>query len=358
MVYSSLKKKEFFEMGVHINKDSTAEAIAKVLCQNDLSPRESQRAIELTLDLIRQAELDLRQALSERLSLEANIPAEIIIFLANDDIAVADSVLRNSPILTENDLIYIIAGKDEAYWRVIAERTNISPKVADKLIGTGDVTTMLSLLINPDVIFSKDSLKKIIHVSVVEERLQQHILHRPEMDAGLAIDLYMCAGLALKEKIANRFPMEAAAIEESLDNLLVEFARTAAGLHEPTKEMIALARRFQDREEISSDLLIRALRRGQTGFFVALFALKVGLPVQAALRLVLKESGHPFALACRSIGLTKAEFASLFMLASAMRGQRTTTADVLANTIAYYEALKEIDVQRVLSSWVRNPSLI
>lgn len=345
-------------MSIWGKHESTAEAIAQVLCKEHLTTNEAQRATELTMDLIRQAEVDLRQALAERLALETKVPVEIIIFLANDEIAVAESVLCKSPVLSEHDLSYIIAGKDGPYWRAIARRTSISTAIADKLVNTGDTSTMRSLLDNKDVVLSKGSMKKIIGASVVDESLQAPIMQRPEMDATLATTLYTCVGHALKSEIARRFPLEAEAIEEALEDLVAEFSRSAAGLHEPTPEMAALSSRFHERNGITADLMIRTLRRGQVGFFVSLFSARTGLKAQDALRLMRKDSGHAFALACRAIGISKAEFASLFMLAGDVRGQRVTSPEILAKTLTYYEALREFDVQRVMTSWIRNPSLI
>jgi hypothetical protein len=55
----------------------------------DLSPSEQQLAADILLSLLRQAEIDLRESLAERLCVMHDVPEEVILHLAHDVITVA-----------------------------------------------------------------------------------------------------------------------------------------------------------------------------------------------------------------------------------------------------------------------------
>src|SRR5262245_34641947 len=81
------------------------------LLDMDLSPRESELIADVLIALMRQAEKDLRLALAERLSVSDKAPLRLILQISNDDIDIAAPVLRNSNVLGDLDLIYIIKSK-------------------------------------------------------------------------------------------------------------------------------------------------------------------------------------------------------------------------------------------------------
>ncbi|MFH1158235.1 MAG: DUF2336 domain-containing protein [Pseudomonadota bacterium] len=342
-----------------IGRFRLANAVAQFFDEKKLSKAEQSLASEIMLNLIRQAELDLREALAERLSVLDNVPSEVIVYLANDAISVARPVLQHSPVLSDVDLIYIIASKGEDHWESIAKRGQMGPVVADRLIDTGNPRTILSLIDNQRVVLQKNCLKKLIKVSLKSEELQAPLLRRPEIDGDLAVGIYTCASQYLRKEIAGRFKLPTSVIESSLESLLEELNQEAKGSRQVTPEMAALAGRFGERDEISPDLMIKTLRRGQISFFIALFATKIGFTPEAVLKLIQKEGGKPFAMACRSVGMMKSEFASIFLLSRGIStGDKIVDQRALAMALKYYDAIKEFDVQRIMKAWAKNPEMI
>lgn len=336
-----------------------AKAVSEFFDEKDLNETEQSLASEILLNLIRQAEIDLREALAERLSVQANIPPEVMVYLANDHITVAKSVLMHSPVLNDVDLVYIISSKGEEHSRAIAQRDGVSPMVADRLIDTGDVDTMLNLIDNQRVHLQKASMRKLAKASLRSEELQAPLLRRPEVDTDIAIDLYMIVSQALRKEIGARFVIPPHVIEHSIENLIHELSNEAKGLREATPDMIALAKRFAERKDITADLMIRTLRRGQVGFFVALFAERTELPPDMIIKLIQKDGGKPFVVACRYIGMMKSEFASIFLLSRGIRtGDKIVDQRELAMALKNFDAIRDFDVQRIMASWVKSPELI
>jgi uncharacterized protein (DUF2336 family) len=333
-----------------------AEAVSQFFDAQDLSEADLAHATNVVLNLIRQAELDLREALSEKLAAQETVPSEVITFLANDVISVAKPVLLHSPLLNDLDLTLLITTKNQDYWKSIAERAQLSPTVADRLIDTEDAGTVLKLVDNQSVTLKKSSVKKMVRLSFKSEKLQEPLLHRKEIDSELATDLYMCVSSMLRDQIVERFHIPPATVEASLETLVRELSLEAKGLQWVTPEMKMLAQRFNERGEISPDMMIKTLRRKQLSFFVALFSEKTGLATEDVVRMVKKEGGRHFAIACRSIRMMKTEFAAIFLLCHGIKtdGQIVDQRE-LAAALEYYDTVKDYDIQHTMKNWIKKP---
>ncbi len=345
------------------NSDAGRQKLAKAVSQffddRQLNENEQSLASEILLNLIRQAELDLREALAERLSVQTNIPPEVMVYLANDHITVARNVLMHSPLLNDVDLVYVISSKGEEHSRLVAQRDRISPLVADRLIDTGDVQTMLNLVDNQRVHLQKASMKKLAKAALRSEELQAPLLRRPEVDTDIAIDLYMVVSNALRKEIAEKFVIPPQVLEQSLEDLIHELSNEAKGMRETSQDMVLLARRFEERKDISADLMIRTLRRGQVGFFLALFAERTSMTPDQVIRMIQKDGGKPFVVACRHIGMMKSEFASIFLLSRGIRtGDKIVDQRELAMALKNFDAIRDFDVTRIMKTWLNNPDLI
>ncbi len=336
-----------------------ANAVSGFFENDELNEMEHRLVVEIMMQLIRQAELDLREALAERLAVLSNVPPEVVIFLANDEISVARPILRQSTVLNDVDLVCIISSKSAEYWRSIAQRQQISPVVVGRLIDTGDAGTAVNIVENPNVMLPKNSMKRLVKTAVTYEKLQESLLRRPEVDSDLAADLYGCVSQKLRYEISQRFKIPAESIELALDNLVEELCRESRGSVHVTHAMTALAQRYQERGELSPNQMIKTLRRGQISFFIALLGVKLELPPDAALHIVRKEGGKPFAIACRSIGMMKTEFASIYLLSRPARTEDKVVDQLeMAQALKYFDTVRDADVMRIRKEWARNPDAV
>ena len=106
-------------------------------------------------------------------------------------------------------------------------------------------------------------------------------------------------------------------------------------------------------------MMIKTLRRGQVGFFLALFSEKIGIEPEYVIKLIQKDGGKPFVVACRYVGLMKSEFASLFLLSRGVRtGDKIVDQRELAMALKHFDSVKDFDVQRIMKTWLKSPELI
>lgn len=323
-----------------------ADAVSQFFDAHHLSENERTMAGEVVLNLIRQAERDLRQALATRLAVQEGVPSDVISFLANDAIEVARPVLQQSRALGDSELTLIISNKSADYWQAIADRQGLSPMVADRLIDTNDAGTVLHLIDNQNVVLPRNSVRKAVRVAIRAEELQAPLLQRPELDAGLAAELYTCVSRGLQEKILHKFNIPPADLEAAMDRLVRELSMEAKGLHWVTPEMTALAKRFRERGELTSQTLIKTLSRGQMSFFAALFAERTEQDPENVVKMLKREGTRPFALACRATGIAKDDFAAMLGLIRGKGADPDIVRKELSAEIAYYDALQGVGSRR------------
>ena len=337
-----------------------ATAVSDFFKEHKLNEREQGIASDIMLNLLKQAELDLRQALADRLAVQDDVPRDLMVYLANDDeISVAGKVLMHSPVLTEGHLLEIIENKGSTHWQAVAQRPAVSARVSARLVDTKDVATILSLIDNERADLGDTSVKKIVRIALKSEELQAPLLRRPEVDTDTAVSLYMIVSQELRRQIIERFPVGQQYIDRAFEVLVQELSQEARDQGGVSPEMAVLAKRFMDRNEVTPDLMIRTLRRGQKGFFVALFAQRIGFTPDTVMRMVQNKGGKSFIVACRHLNMMKSEFASIFLLSRGLRsGDKIVDQHELAMALKKYDSLKAQDVTRIMVSWKKNPAMI
>lgn len=328
--------------------------------ERELKDHEKELASGILLSLLKQAERDLREALAERLAVNEHVPHDLIVFLANDEISVAKQVLLQSPVLIESDLLSIIKSKGADHWQAIAGREiPLSEAVSEGLAASGDIQTLLNLVDNHRARMGRSTIKKIIQMSIRSEKLQAPLLRRPEVDAELATDLYLCVSQVLRRTITDKFNVSPALIEKALESLVSELSAASSGVYHVTGEMNTLAAKFMERNEITIDLMLKTLRRGQYAFFNALFSQRLEMDPEIVSKIILKDGGQALAVACREIGVMKPEFATIFLLSRGIRkGDKIVDQRELALALKNFDGIKTKDASLILRSWKKNPEMI
>lgn len=299
-----------------------AELTAAVteLLNMELSERESELIADVLISLIRQAETDLKQAMAERLSVIDNVPLRLALQMANDEIAVAGPMLRNSNVLGDLDLIYIVKSKSADYWRAIAERKKLSDKVMNILAETQDFETALTLTKNNNITLSEHTLGILSSIAQGSDVLAQPLLRRDEVDAELARALYQYVGDELKRFITQTFPLGSEETKDIIDETVEELkSATQQRPFYPSSETIKTALGYQHKGHLDVGLMLSALQRAQIDVFVAQFAAFCGLTPETTLDILSQKNGQGLAIACRAVDIDKTDFVSMFLLTNRVR---------------------------------------
>lgn len=317
-------------------------AVTELLCM-DASPREAELVADILIELMRQAEIDLRQALSEKLSTLDNVPLRLILQIANDEIVVAHPVLKYSPVLSDLDLIYIIKSKTPEYWRSIAQRRELSSMVVNSLANTRDEETCINLSRNETALLTEKAAQTLYEMAHDVQDLAQSLSGRNDVPESLKGDILRLVGRKMKETGLAEDAVVQKEIEETVEEL------SGQNILSPTPSMIGAAKQLQTQNNLTIDSMISLLRRGQFPSFIAQFAEYTELDHKLISQIMAQKSGQGLALACKAADIQKYDFVSIFLLTHKIRST-TQMADVseLGRAVEYFNRVDKDTAIKIL----------
>ncbi|NWH08767.1 MAG: DUF2336 domain-containing protein [Alphaproteobacteria bacterium] len=202
--------------------ETRAEIVGRVassFVHRAFSEKESQIALEILRAMAGDAEILVRETLALQVRASADIPKDLATTIARDVDRVASPFLQATPVLTDADLIAIIRGSSPAKQAAIANRPLIGEELSDAIIATRNVNAVSVLAANEGARLTERQLTTMIDhygrveavntplaqratlpvgiaerlVTLVSERLKEHILTHHALSADLATDLMLSA---------------------------------------------------------------------------------------------------------------------------------------------------------------------
>jgi uncharacterized protein (DUF2336 family) len=317
--------------------------------RTELSVREAELVTDVLIGLMRQAERDLRHALSEALAGNDKVPLRLVLHMANDEIFVAEPILKNSPVLNDLDLIYIIKSQGPEYWRAIAHRKVMSDKVIDLLADTEDTGTIKNLAENKNIRLSDYTVRTMASKALEEETLVGPLLRRDEIPPEIAAYLYRYAGDELRSYIEENFEIDKKLLGQSIDKAVRELSGNNIDIYVPDQEMLDNACNLQQDGELRIYDMIAGLRQGNIRDFVARFSVYAELPPRMVVEMLSQNYGHGLALACKALDIEKADFLTMYFLTQRVR-KPTRIADKhdISRALAFYDRAGKEAARRLL----------
>jgi uncharacterized protein (DUF2336 family) len=175
-----------------------------------LSMRESSHIFAVTIEtlecLARDAAVRVRAILAEEIKKLDCIPRDIVLTLARDvEAIVAGPILQYSPLLSEADLVEIIAhGQVSEVLAAIARRKPVTAKVSDALVQSLDVPAVAALLVNSDAQIRKHTMERIVAQAEEISSWQMPLALRADLSARAIRRIAGLVGTDIIEQLAAR----------------------------------------------------------------------------------------------------------------------------------------------------------
>jgi uncharacterized protein (DUF2336 family) len=274
---------------------------------------------EIFLTLARQAERQVRKALSEKLAHAEWAPAALVNVLALDEIEIARPILECSPILQDDDLLRVLIEASLEHQIAVARRPHISGRVADAVIDKAEPAVLMALTTNRTAEISGEGIRRLVEHSRRIAALRGPLIRHPLLTETLAEQLYQWVGTALRQSIAARFTIDEAALAAAVDDAVGDAMRPARPEPDPVDQQDRdemerrLVDKLQSAGQLRAGLLIRAVREKRLSLFThglsALGGFAVG-QVRAALSAPTPEALY---YACAAVGIDRAVFPTLLV---------------------------------------------
>ncbi len=271
------------------NSENRAEAASKVastFSSAELTEGERKIAEDIFRMMLKDAAVRVRQALSESLKDNPELPADVAVSLAQDVDEVAIPMIESSSVLTDEELINIVCTKGAGAQKAVASRVSVSEEVADVLADTENVDVVAALVGNEGARITEGTFGKVLDKFGDLDQVKEPIAFRAALPIGVAERLVTLVSEKLRDHIMTSHEISAST---AADLLLESREKATVSLLEGGQEAATvqqLVDQLYDHGRLTSTLMLRALCMGDTTFFEVALAKKVGIPVINAYKLV------------------------------------------------------------------------
>ncbi len=317
-----------------------------------LSEKESELITDVLLGLMRRAESDLKASLAERLSGMPEIPLRMVLALAGDEISVAETVLRKSPVLHDMDLVYILQAKGILHGRAIAHRAGLGETLVNMLADLRDAEIALNLCENKGVKLTDHAFEIFGEMAEDLALLARKMTLREDLPRAIAAKLYSFVGEELKAVLFEKMGTHAGAATRALNDIMVEFIDARIpGDDEKLDHLVDVAKNQSHRGQLQFLTLISSLRRSQYMTFTAQAAVFFDLPEETMKAVLKQKTGTSLAIACKALEVSMGDYISLYLLTERFRNaqRRVIGHEELGRTMRSYDSINPVYALKMLN---------
>ncbi len=345
----------------HEHRNVLAQTVSDLFTDGGttLSDRERALMFDILHRVVRDAEFSVRRGISRKLAAQPDAPRDLMRDLANDEIEVAYPILVRCKVLQDIDLIEVVRNRTLEHQLAVAVRSDLSSRVSEALVETGDQRVIRELLKNQDACLSRATLAYLVEESKRMDSFQEPILHRRDLEPDLAKRMFLWVSAALRQHILTHFELD----PETIDDLLEEAAQL--DLATPGEPQVAadscadLATTLVESGMATPEFLLQTLRDGEVPLFRALFGRLTQLRPRLVSRILFDPGGEGLAIACKFIGLDKPSFASLFTISRNARAkQAAAKKQDLRKVLNFYDRTTESAAAKVVRHWRRDENYL
>jgi uncharacterized protein (DUF2336 family) len=289
--------------------------LADIVClpESRVSPQERWMTADVLEELLRNAGLDLRAKVAERLAEQGDAPAGLLRRLALDDFEVAEPILRRSHALTDFDMIEIARKGGPSHQMALARREHVSETVAAALASSGGSEVIAILLRNRGARLAPQTTDFLVRELRESDRLAELLIKRPELRPNQAFALFWSVSHLLRRQILERFSVSRAILQEAAADVFPLAAQAPDIERDVSEALRYIERRQRNRAAAERSVygsLERAVeeyaRQGENVELQAEIAQLAGVRPDLAERLLTDMGGEPIAVLAKATGLSRA----------------------------------------------------
>lgn len=300
---------------------------------------------DVLCQLINKIEREAIVQLSRTVAPAAKAPPALTRKLSrHDDIEISGPVLRQSPLLSDGDLIEIAQTKSQQHLEAIAGRRAVSEKVSDVLIDRGNTDVLTTVAGNFGAKFSSNGYNTLIAKAEDHAEIAMAVVMRSDLSPDMFRKLVGRAATTVQQRLLT---IANPAVKERLQNVLqdisLQLLRDAdaknAKLDVSAKEIQSL-----DKSKLRAELLTYANAGRLTESATALATIS-GLPSDTVRRLIAQRETEALLIVCKASGLGWSTVKALLAMSAKIGG------GAYANPLDYldqYTKMTAETAQRIL----------
>ncbi|MBT3361424.1 MAG: DUF2336 domain-containing protein [Rhodospirillales bacterium] len=320
-----------------------------------LTTRERSLMFDILHSIIRDVEMSVRKRVSAHVAGYSDAPGGLINLLANDEIEVAYPVLVKTAVIKDSDLVEVVRNRTLEHQLAIAIRQDVSKLVSDALVEHGDGAVVRTLLENKNAKISRITMETLVEQSRRVNTFQEPILRRRELGGDLAKRMFLWVSAALRQTIVKQFDLDQVTVDDLLEKAVFEEIENMESEGRTPEKRTELTDSLLKNKEATPELLLSILEQGEVAMFISVFAGMTKLAEKLVMRMLFEPGGEGLAIACKSIGLDKMIFSSIFSLSRKARPNlRKTLQRDLRRSLGLYDQMSQEAAYKVLRLWQRD----
>ncbi len=303
-----------------------------------LNSRERELMRDILRRLTRDVEMAIRVALAQRLTEDTTAPHDLILLLVDDSIEVARPLILHSPLLTEADVLKLIAEAGVAHQEAVAGRPHIGEPVTAALANCEHESVLLALVRNVTAKISETTYNVLVEKSRAITGLAEPLVRRPDLPPQLATKMCDWVSDALKSYIKTNYAIAPRTVDAAMADATAVLKNEPATPQDPPPDSAQkLIEKLAASGQLKAGFLMRVLSQGQIDLFDLAFARLLTVELETFRSFFYRDGSRLVALACRAAGIDKSVFPTVFNLSRQARtGQAVLSPADLAEADAIF----------------------
>jgi len=314
-----------------------------------LNQRERELMRDILRRLTRDVEMAIRVALAQRLSEDTTAPHDLILLLVDDSIEVARPLILHSPLLTEADMLRLIAEAGAPHQEAVAGRAHIGEPVTSVLAHSDHESVLLALVRNVTAKISETTYSVLVEKSRAMTGLAEPLVRRPDLPPQLATQMCDWVSDALKSYIQTNYHMAPRAVASALADANKVLKSEPPGPKDPPPDSAQkLIEKLAASGQLKAGFLMRVLSQGQADLFDLAFARLLEIELEKFRFYFYEDDARRVALACRAAGIDRSVFPTVFNLSRQMRqGQAVLTPGDIGEAEAIFGLTRQAALEQI-----------
>ncbi|WEJ59837.1 DUF2336 domain-containing protein [Devosia sp. FJ2-5-3] len=294
-------------------------------------------------------EVEARVHVAKILAPLQRAPGTVVVKLANDDIEVARPLLEFSTVLSDDDLIEIIARQSEAHRLAIAGRAVVPERVGEAIVEHGETSSVIRLVRNSNAEFGRSTLEKLVERAKTNAEIAADLRNRAEIDwKSLRGEIDSVAGKVLESlgEVDGRFdPVTAGKVNAVVYNRI----RNRAGFNgQEWKVAYNQVKALHDRKQLDERAMTRFARFGYGHHAAAALAVMLRVSPEIVVKWLASQDYAAVTVAMRALKME----AELFLATVAVLPWRDLPTEADRTMVASrFAALDDEEAASIFELW-------
>jgi uncharacterized protein (DUF2336 family) len=279
------------------------------------SDRESALFDEVLRLVAAQMQDSVLAELAEAFADAPDAPVGLMHDLASHSFDIAAPVLARSAALDEQALLKIVSHQSQQHIKAVAQRTDVSEKVAEAIVRLGDDYALDALIRNEDAQMSRPSMEAAVDRAQRNPVLHDAVVSRRDLPIDLLNEMYFVVESALREKILERnASVDPATLDAALAKASERMRQSATDLSAEARSARAYIRARKNTGELNARLLVSLYRESKQMHFVYGLAEITQVDHETVADLLRRNDIDGLAMICRAAGIERPLFVTLAVL--------------------------------------------